>query len=221
MNCLFQEYCKCISSCNQVVYYFKKIHLIIFILKKAFQDLENKLSKDIEKQKENNQELEKLFDVTMQDIDTRYKGLIVSITEIRELVNKNHDEQVDRLQELTDLYQNLSDKIKSVLDSHSQAELKHQTILKQLEKTQQHIISQDKNNKLMIDNLKNELNDDLNNRLSILEEDNKQLKKSNNKLRQELDDMQQAQDEQANSASLFSKIAIGLAILAMIISFVR
>lgn len=62
----------------------------------SIEDRLNKASKEIraeiKKQKDDNTSLKNLFDITMQDIDTRYKGLIVSITELREFINERNSE---------------------------------------------------------------------------------------------------------------------------------
>lgn len=153
----------------------------------------------------------------MQDIDTRYKGLIVSITELKELIEQHATKQDSKSQELSKLYEVLLEKIKGITDTHGQNELKQQAILKKLEKTQDDIKSQDTIIQKSLEKIQEQLTKQLDNKISMLEKTNQELKKSNNELLQEIENIQQTQSEQDGKSQKLNWIAIGLAVLAIII----
>lgn len=186
-------------------------------IKPTLNAIENKINDDIKKHQESNQALSKLFDVTMQDIDTRYKGLIVSITELKELIEQHATEQDNKSQELSKLYEALLEKIKNITDTHGQNELKQQAILKKLEKTQDDIKSQDTIIQKSLEKIQEQLTKQLDNKISMLEKTNQELKKSNKELLQEIENIQQTQSEQDGKSQKLNWIAIGLAVLAIII----
>lgn len=101
---------------------------VIDNLKTSFANLSNQAQTCFQELQDDSKELSKLFDVTMQDIDTRYKGLIVSITEIKDLFNQENNQQNIKIQ-------TLSEEVNKVSDNQKQNELRHQSALKNIDKT--------------------------------------------------------------------------------------
>lgn len=101
---------------------------VIDNLKTSFANLSNQAQTYFQELQDDSKELSKLFDVTMQDIDTRYKGLIVSITEIKDLLNQENNQQNIKIQ-------TLSEEVNKVSDNQKQNELRHQSALNNIDKT--------------------------------------------------------------------------------------
>lgn len=101
---------------------------VIDNLKTSFANLSNQAQTYFQELQDDSKELSKLFDVTMQDIDTRYKGLIVSITEIKDLLNQENNQQNIKIQ-------TWSEEVNKVSDNQKQNELRHQSALNNIDKT--------------------------------------------------------------------------------------
>lgn len=236
---------------------------VIDNLKTSFANLSNQAQTYFQELQDGSKELSKLFDVTMQDIDTRYKGLIVSITEIKDLLNQENNQQnikiqtlseevskvsdnqkqnelrhqsalnnidktfedfelkiqkiEEKIEELSKLTQKLSENIKKTSETHNQNELKYQAILKNIEKTQQNTDSQYQKINTTIVQIKGQIGKEI----SANEKTNQQLTKKYTELLQEIEVLNQQQNEQENNSKLLTKIAIGLAIFAIIIALFK
>lgn len=101
---------------------------VIDNFKTSFSNLSSQVQTHFQELQDDNKELSKLFDVTMQDIDTRYKGLIVSITEIKDFFNEEKNQQNTKIEAL-------SEELNKVSDNQKQNELKHQSALKNIDRT--------------------------------------------------------------------------------------
>lgn len=236
---------------------------VIDNLKTSFANLSNQAQTYFQELQDDSKELSKLFDVTMQDIDTRYKGLIVSITEIKDLLNQENNQQnikiqtlseevnkvsdnqkqnelrhqsalnnidktfedfelkiqkiEEKIEELSRLTQKLSEDIKKTSEIHNQNELKYQAILKNIEKTQQNTDNQYQKLNTTIVQIKGQIGKEI----SANEKTNQQLTKKYTELLQEIEVLNQQQNEQENNSKLLNKIAIGLAIFAIIIALFK
>lgn len=236
---------------------------VIDNLKTSFANLSNQAQTYFQELQDDSKELSKLFDVTMQDIDTRYKGLIVSITEIKDLLNQENNQQnikiqtlseevnkvsdnqkqnelrhqsalnnidktfedfelkiqkiEEKIEELSRLTQKLSEDIKKTSEIHNQNELKYQAILKNIEKTQQNTDNQYQKLNTTIVQIKGQIGKEI----SANEKTNQQLTKKYTELLQDIEVLNQQQNEQENNSKLLNKIAIGLAIFAIIIALFK
>lgn len=204
----------------------------IDIIEKNINDLSAQLKSRFQEQQADNKKLSQLFDVTMQDIDTRYKGLIVSITELRELINQKHAEIMLDIEKELNQYnsktEQLTNQIKIIADKNEQYALLYTTISQKLDKLQK----ENENLNLKIIDKNKEINQQLEQQQKENQELRKQIdvlkySKSNdlqniqNKLSNELSDLQEYHDEQSSKQKTMVMIAIGLAVLSMIISLFK
>lgn len=203
----------------------------IDIIEKNINDLSDQLKSSFQEQQEDNKKLSQLFDVTMQDIDTRYKGLIVSITEVRELINQKYAELMfDVEKELKQYHsktEQLTNQIKMISDKNEQYALLHTAISEKLNKLQKEnenlnseIIDKNTEVKQQLEQQRKE-NQELRKQIEALKSSKiDDLQNIQNKLSNELSDLQEYHDEQSSKQKTIAIIAIGLAILSMIISLV-
>lgn len=204
----------------------------IDIIEKNINDLSAQLKSRFQEQQEDNKKLSQLFDVTMQDIDTRYKGLIVSITELRELINQKHAEIMldieKELKQYNSKMEQLTNQIKIIADKNEQYALLHTTISQKLDKLQKEnenlnlkIIDKNKEIKQQLEQQQKE-NQELRKQIDVLKySKSNDLQNIQNKLSNELSDLQEYHDEQSSKQKTMVMIAIGLAVLSMIISLFK
>lgn len=204
----------------------------IDIIEKKLNNLSTQLKSEFQEQREDNKKLSKLFDVTMQDIDTRYKGLIVSITEVRELINQKYAELMfDVEKELKQYHsktEQLTNQIKMISDKNEQYALLHTAISEKLNKLQKEnenlnseIIDKNTEVKQQLEQQRKE-NQELRKQIEALKSSKiDDLQNIQNELSNELSDLQEYHDEQSSKQKTIAIIAIGLAILSMIISLFK